>query len=62
VIKVLLLIPTLDRSGAEKQFAHLAAGLPRDEFDVHAAALTRGGPYEAPLRAAGVPVTVLHNG
>ncbi|MBT6154307.1 MAG: glycosyltransferase [Planctomycetaceae bacterium] len=57
--RLLLLIPTLDRSGAEKQFTLLASRLPRDEFDVHVAALTRGGPYEADLRAANIPVTIL---
>jgi glycosyltransferase involved in cell wall biosynthesis len=60
VIKVVLLIPTLDRSGAEKQFTLLATNLPRDDFDVHAVALTRGGPYEALLRRGGIPVTILH--
>ena len=57
--RVVLLIPTLDRSGAEKQFTLLATKLPRDEFDVRAIALTRGGPYEADLHAAGVPLTVI---
>ncbi len=60
VIKVLLLIPTLDRSGAEKQFTLLATRLPKDEFEVHAATLTRGGPYEADLRDAGIPLTALN--
>ena len=59
MIKVLLLIPTLDRSGAEKQFTHLATGLPRDEFDVEVVALTRGGPYEERLTAAGIPLTII---
>jgi len=59
VIKVLFLIPTLDRSGAEKQLTHLATGLPRDEFDVEVVALTRGGPYEEPLKAAGIPLTII---
>lgn len=59
MIKLLFVIPTLDRSGAEKQLALLAAGLPRDEFDVHVAALTRGGAYEEVLRRDGIPVTVL---
>ena len=59
MIKVSLLIPTLDRSGAEKQLTLLATGLPRDEFDVNVLALTRGGPYEDALREAGVPVTLL---
>ena len=59
MIKVVLLIPTLDRSGAEKQFALLATRLPRDEFDVRAVALTRGGPYESLLRESGVPLVIL---
>ena len=58
-MRVVLLIPTLDRSGAEKQFTLLATKLPREEFDVRAIALTRGGPYEAQLQAAGVPLTVI---
>ena len=62
VTRVLLLIPTLDRSGAEKQLTLLATGLSRDfpdEFEVDVACLTRGGPYQAELEAAGVSVTVL---
>jgi glycosyltransferase involved in cell wall biosynthesis len=59
VLNVLQLIPTLDRSGAEKQMVLLAAGLPRERFRVEAAALTRLGPLEADLRAAGVPVTLI---
>jgi glycosyltransferase involved in cell wall biosynthesis len=60
VIKLVLLIPTLDRSGAEKQFTLLATRLPRDEFDVHAVTLTRTGPYEAILRDAGIRLTTLN--
>jgi len=60
VIKVLLLIPTLDRSGAEKQLTLLATRLPRGEFDVRVVALTRGGPYADELAAHGIPVTILH--
>jgi len=59
VIRLALVIPTLDRSGAEKQFALLAAGLPRDEFQVEVVALTRSGPLEADLGDAGIPVHVL---
>jgi glycosyltransferase involved in cell wall biosynthesis len=33
--------------------------LARKGFDVHVCALTRGGPLERPLHAAGIPVTVL---
>jgi glycosyltransferase involved in cell wall biosynthesis len=57
--RILEIIPTLDRAGAEKQLCLLAAGLPRDEFDVHVCALTRGGPLEADLHAAGIPLTVI---
>ena len=57
MLNVLQLIPTLDRSGAEKQMVLLACGLPRDRFRVEVAALTRLGPLDADLRAAGVPVT-----
>jgi len=59
VLKVLQLIPTLDRSGAEKQMALLAGGLPRDRFDVEVAALTRLGPLRDELTAAGIPLTLI---
>ena len=59
MIRLELLIPTLVQSGAEKQLVLLASGLPRDEFDVRVTCLTSGGPYEAVLREAGIPVTIL---
>ncbi len=59
MLKVLQLIPTLDRSGAEKQMVLLATGLPRDRFQVEAAVLTRSGPLEADLAEAGVPVATI---
>jgi glycosyltransferase involved in cell wall biosynthesis len=59
VLKVLQLIPTLDRSGAEKQMVLLAKGLPRDRFQVEVAALSRLGPLESELRDAGIPVTAI---
>lgn len=58
-MRVLLLIPTLDRSGAEKQLMLLATGLPRPECEVQVCCLTRGGPYQGELERAGIPVTVL---
>ncbi len=58
--KLLLVIPTLDQSGAEKQFALLAAGLPKDKFDVRVVALTRGGYYEAELKKNGIRYTILN--
>lgn len=57
--RLLHIIPTLDRGGAEKQLTLLATRLPRDEFDVHVCCLTRGGPLQAELEAAGIPVTVI---
>ena len=59
VTKTLLLIPTLDRSGAEKQFSLLAEGLQQRGFETRAVALTRGGPYAAVLDYAGIPLTIL---
>jgi glycosyltransferase involved in cell wall biosynthesis len=59
MLKVLQIIPTLDRSGAEKQMVLLAKGLPRDRFQVEVAALTRLGPLQAELSAAGIPVTLI---
>jgi glycosyltransferase involved in cell wall biosynthesis len=59
VLRVLQLIPTLDRSGAEKQMVLLAKGLPRDRFHVEVAALTRLGPLELELQDAGIPVTAI---
>ena len=57
--RILQIIPTLDRAGAEKQLCLLARGLPRDEFDVHVCALTRGGPLAADLVEAGIPTTII---
>ncbi len=58
-MRLLHIIPTLDSHGAEKQLTLLATGLPRDRFDVHVCALTRGGPYEKTLSDQGIPVTVI---
>lgn len=57
--KLMLLVPTLDQSGAEKQLTLLACRLPRDEFDVHVVALTRGGAFADELAQHGVRLTVL---
>ena len=59
VLNVLQLIPTLDRSGAEKQMVVLAKGLPRDRFHVEVATLTRRGAFEAELNASGISVTTI---
>ena len=60
MIKVLQIIPTLDRSGAEKQMTLLAKGLPRDRFETHVAVLTRSGPLAAELESADIPYTPIN--
>ena len=57
--RLLQIIPTLDRAGAERQLSLLVNGLDRERFDVHVCALTRGGPHEQTLHDAGIPVTVI---
>ena len=57
--KVLHVIPSLDQAGAEKQLCLLAAGLPRDRFDVRVVALSRGGPMADRLDQSGVPWQVI---
>jgi glycosyltransferase involved in cell wall biosynthesis len=59
-IRILQIIPTLVRGGAEKQLALLARGLPRDRFDVHVCVLTHTGPLEEELRQAEVPLTFIN--
>ena len=59
MIRLLLVIPTLVRGGAENSSRCLHRGLPRDEFDVHVAVLTHTGPLEASLRKAGIPITII---
>ncbi len=57
--RLCLVIPTLDRGGAEKQLCLLAAGLPKDKWDTHVVLLTRDGPRRAMLDAAEIPVTLI---
>ena len=57
--RILHIIPTLDRGGAEKQLTLLAAGLQRAGHEVQVCCLTRGGPLECELEAAKVPVTII---
>ena len=57
--KVLQIIPTLVRGGAEKQLTLLACGLPRNEFETHVAVLTHDGPLGETLRENGIEYTVI---
>lgn len=58
-IRLALVIPTMDRGGAEKQLALLASHLPRDQFDVHVFLLTRGGPRRQSLLDANIAHTII---
>jgi glycosyltransferase involved in cell wall biosynthesis len=59
VKRILQIIPTLDRCGAEKQLTLLTLGLPKDHFDLHVAVLSRSGPLAADLQQAEIPVTLI---
>jgi len=58
-VRVALVIPTMDRGGAEKQLCLLARNLDRDHFDPHVILLTRDGPRSESLREAEIPLTVV---
>jgi glycosyltransferase involved in cell wall biosynthesis len=60
VPRILQIIPTLVRGGAEKQLTLLATGLAAKGWDVHVCVLTHTGPLEADLRRAGVPLTFIN--
>lgn len=54
-LRILYVIPTLDQSGAEKQLALLASGLPTRQFQSEVIALNRGGYYEQILQDSQIP-------
>jgi L-malate glycosyltransferase len=56
---VLFVLPNLAAGGVERQWSILLPGLRRRGIDARLIALDGGGPFEAPLRRAGVPVEVL---
>lgn len=58
-LKIAQIIPTLDRSGAEKQMLLLCRALKSRGHDVRVAALTRLGPLESEFRAAGIEVDLI---
>lgn len=57
--KILQIIPTLDRCGAEKQMVLLATHLPKDKFEVEVIVLTRSGAFEEELTEANIPTTLI---
>ena len=60
MIRVLHVIATLDRAGAEKQLVCLCRNMDRSMFQPAVCCLTRGGPLAADLRRAGVPIYLLN--
>ncbi len=60
MIRVLQVIATLDRAGAEKQLVDLCRNLDRSKFEPAMCCLTRGGPFAADLRRAGIPLRLLN--
>jgi glycosyltransferase involved in cell wall biosynthesis len=57
--RLCLVIPTLDRGGAEKQLVMLANGLDPVEFDTTVLVLTRSGPLESDLDPSRVRCVVI---
>lgn len=58
-MRIDLLLHSLERGGAERQAAYLARGLIERGHDLAVAVFHGGGPWEAELAAAGVPLTDL---
>lgn len=58
-MKIAQIVPTLDRSGAEKQVLLLCRELAKRGHDVEVGVLTRLGPLEREFRESGIPVTVI---
>jgi glycosyltransferase involved in cell wall biosynthesis len=58
-LKILQIIPTLDRCGAEKQMVLLATHLPKNEFDVEVVVLTRSGAFAEELANANISTTLI---
>lgn len=58
-LRVALVIPSLDRGGAEKQLCLLATGLKHQGIDPVVIVLTRDGPMRSILNDAGVSVRVI---
>jgi glycosyltransferase involved in cell wall biosynthesis len=58
-MRLLLLTPSLGAGGAERQHSILLPALRAAGVDARVIALDSGGPFVAPLQAAGVPLEVL---
>jgi glycosyltransferase involved in cell wall biosynthesis len=59
-MKALFIGPNLAAGGSERQSSILLPGLRSRGIDARLIAIDGGGPFEQPLRAAGVPIEILH--
>ena len=57
--RILHIIPALNHSGTAKQLALLAAGLPKDEFEIHVVALNAGGGMSPICGGSGIEPVVI---
>lgn len=55
-MRILFVVRTLNRGGAERQLSQLALGLRRAGHEIAVAVFYAGGPFEHDLRAGGIPV------
>jgi glycosyltransferase involved in cell wall biosynthesis len=60
MIRLMHVIPTLVKGGAEKQLCLLATHLPKDQFDVQVSVLTHTGLYEPWLTDDGISVVQIN--
>jgi glycosyltransferase involved in cell wall biosynthesis len=61
-LRIVLAIGSLQVGGTESQLVKLASRLAERGHEVHVVAIARGGPYEARLRAMGIPTRVFGYG
>ena len=60
MIRLMHVIPTLVKGGAEKQLCLLATHLPKDQFEVQVCVLTHTGPYQLRLTNQGISVVEIN--
>ena len=57
--RIVFVVPTLSRHGAETQLFHIATGLRSRGFDIHVVAMLSSDYFGAVLESRGIPVTCL---
>lgn len=59
-IKILYVVPTLDKGGAERFLTDLLVSLDKEQFEPHLLLFKRGGLWLSEIQAKNIPVTILH--